>query len=152
MGTEGVIRFVVLRPKQANQGGPSSRPSQPGACLRAAASNAVAARRRLRQLSRSHRESVIAPWRRPRAMAAPRRPPLRRHQLCRVVTKVINSGGSGRNCTRNSGSGPLPLPLWGSALNFASWNFAAAILNSRPILRPQLRVAGRHSMEANIPN
>jgi hypothetical protein len=28
-----------------------------------------------------------------------------------LVTKVINSGGSGRNCTRNSGSGPLPLPL-----------------------------------------
>jgi hypothetical protein len=66
--------------------------------------------------------------------------------------KVINSGGSGRNCTRNSGSGPLPLPLWGSALNFASCNFAAAILNSGPILRPQLHVAGRNSMEANIPN
>jgi hypothetical protein len=25
--------------------------------------------------------------------------------------KVINSGGSDRNCTRNSGSGPLPLLL-----------------------------------------
>jgi hypothetical protein len=69
-----------------------------------------------------------------------------------LTRKVINSGGSGRNCTRNSGSGLLPLPLRGSALNFAPWNFAAAILNSGPILQPQLPVAGRNSMEANIPN
>jgi hypothetical protein len=65
---------------------------------------------------------------------------------------VINSGGSGRNYTRNSGSGPLPLPLWGSALNFASCNFAVAILNSGLILRPQLHVADRNSIETNIPN
>jgi hypothetical protein len=67
-------------------------------------------------------------------------------------SKVINSGGSGRNYIRNSGSGPLSLPLQGSALNFASCNFAAAILNSGPILRPQLSVAGRNSIETNIPN
>jgi hypothetical protein len=60
----------------------------------------------------------------------------RRETHWSVSRKVINSDGSGRNCTRNSGSSPLPLPLWGSALNFASWNFAAAILNSGPILRP----------------
>jgi hypothetical protein len=28
-----------------------------------------------------------------------------------IRPKVINSGSSGRNYTRNSGSGPLPLPL-----------------------------------------
>jgi hypothetical protein len=28
-----------------------------------------------------------------------------------ALGKVINSGGIGRNCTCNSGSGPLPLPL-----------------------------------------
>jgi hypothetical protein len=27
------------------------------------------------------------------------------------LSKVINSGGNGRNCIRNSGSGPLPLLL-----------------------------------------
>jgi hypothetical protein len=69
-----------------------------------------------------------------------------------LLSKVINSSGSGRNSTRNSGSGLLPLPLRGSALNFASSNFTAAILNSGPILRPQLHVAGCNSMEANIPN
>jgi hypothetical protein len=65
---------------------------------------------------------------------------------------VINSGSSSRNCGHNSGSGPLPLPLWGSVLNFVTWNFAAAIMNSRMILRPQLHVAGRNSVEAKNPN
>jgi hypothetical protein len=36
-----------------------------------------------------------------------------------------------------------------SVLNFAAWNFAAAILNSGAILRPQLHVASRNSVEAN---
>jgi hypothetical protein len=31
------------------------------------------------------------------------------------------------------------------------WNFAAAILNSEAILRPQLHVASRNSVEANNP-
>jgi hypothetical protein len=45
----------------------------------------------------------------------------------------------------------LPQPLQGSALNFAAWNFAAAILNSGAILRPQLHVASHNSVEANNP-
>jgi hypothetical protein len=45
----------------------------------------------------------------------------------------------------------LPQPLQGSALNFAAWNFAAAILNSGAILRPQLHVESRNSVEANNP-
>jgi hypothetical protein len=72
-------------------------------------------------------------------------------RLKSMCTKVINSGGSGRNCGRNNGSGPLPQLLQGSALNFAVWNFAAAILNSGAILRPQLHVASHNSVEANNP-
>jgi hypothetical protein len=64
-----------------------------------------------------------------------------------VGSKLINSGGSGGN----SGSSPLPQPLQGSALNFVIWNFAAAILNSGTILRPQLHVASCNSVEANNP-
>jgi hypothetical protein len=60
---------------------------------------------------------------------------------------VINSG-TGRNCGHNN----VPLPLWGSALNFAAWNFAAAIINSGAILWPQLHVAGRNSIETKNPN
>jgi hypothetical protein len=45
----------------------------------------------------------------------------------------------------------LPQPLQGSALNFAVWNFADAILNSGVILQPQLHVASRNSVEANNP-
>jgi hypothetical protein len=50
----------------------------------------------------------------------------------------------------NSGQ-PSPQPLQGSALNFATWNFAVAILNSGTILRPQLHVASCNSVEANNP-
>jgi len=66
-----------------------------------------------------------------------------------ILGKVINSGGSDRNCGRNSGSIPLPLPLRGSALNFTAWNFAAAILNSKRYCGLQLHIAGRSSVEAN---
>lgn len=45
-----------------------------------------------------------------------------------TIAKVINSGGSGRN----SGSGPLPLPLWGSGMDVAPYNIAAAIAGSGP--------------------
>ena len=66
-----------------------------------------------------------------------------------ILGKVINSGGSGRNCGRNSGSIPLPLPLRGSALNFTAWNFAAAILSSGRYCGLQLHIAGHNSVEAN---
>lgn len=49
-----------------------------------------------------------------------------------TIAKVINSGGSGRYSGRNSGSGPLPLPLWGSGMDVAPYNIAAAIAGSGP--------------------
>ena len=75
----------------------------------------------------------------------------RRHgslQAC-AVSKLINSGGNGRNYGCNSGNVLLVLPLRGSALNFTAWNFTAAILNSKRYCGPQLHVAGRSSIEAN---
>ena len=36
-------------------------------------------------------------------------------------------------------------------MNFAAWNFAAAILNSGRYFGPQLHVAGRNSVQANNP-